>query len=214
MRFADFWYTANGTFTDLRDYAKEIAGDAGLTMTSEEAWRWLGQGGFINQNCSVEFGACGVHLAKQIVASFTNGDQPYGHIGMSHFVLNLDGAEREWAAEMRGGYIRRHRMYRRGSARLPMAGMFGWLAQFLRTERTLIEIRQEARRKATEGHIAPEAFSAFFLDVMTVLEALVQDGWVVGRAVEGELAVQPYRLDVRSMLHSNAEAEANQRIAV
>jgi hypothetical protein len=213
MRFADFWYTANGTFTDLRDYAKEIAGDAGLSMTSEEAWRWLGQGGFIDQNCSLNLGGYGIHLAKQLVASFTDGEQPYAYIGMSHFVLNLEGAEKDWAAEMRGGHIHRHRMYRRGSERLPMTGMVGWLAEFLRTERTLKDIHQEARRKAAEGKLPVESFYPFWIDVLTFLEALVQDRWVVGRTVEGEPAVQPYNLDIRSVLHANAEAEPGQRIA-
>ena len=48
IRFADFWYAANGQFTDLQEHCQQIAADAGLRMTADQAWAWLAQGGFTN----------------------------------------------------------------------------------------------------------------------------------------------------------------------
>jgi flavin-dependent dehydrogenase len=201
MRFADFWYTANGTFTDLRDYAKEIAGDAGLSMTSEEAWRWLGQGGFIERNSGLSVGGYGLQLAKQLVATFTSGDQFHEIVGMSHFKLNLEGAEKDWAASMRGGKISRHRMYRRGSKLLPIIGQMGWLAGLLKTERSLTDLLGIAQTFAIQSKIEKSDFPAFWAEIMTNLEALVGDGWVTGRTIADAQQVQPIRVDTSAAVH-------------
>ncbi len=50
IRFADFWYSANGVFTDLQAYTREIARDAGLDLTPEQAFQWLGTGGFTHDS--------------------------------------------------------------------------------------------------------------------------------------------------------------------
>src|SRR5262249_28260172 len=46
IRFADYWYAANGQFLDLRAHCQHIASDAGFQLSPESAWRWLAQGGF------------------------------------------------------------------------------------------------------------------------------------------------------------------------
>jgi flavin-dependent dehydrogenase len=48
IRFADYWYAANGQFTDLQEYSREIARDSGLNLSPEKAFQWLAQGGFTN----------------------------------------------------------------------------------------------------------------------------------------------------------------------
>ncbi len=48
IRFADYWYAANGQFSDLQKHCRDIAKDAGLKLTPEQAFRWLSQGGFTN----------------------------------------------------------------------------------------------------------------------------------------------------------------------
>jgi flavin-dependent dehydrogenase len=48
IRFADYWYSANARFTDLKEYCSVIAADSGLHLDAEEAFQWLGTGGFTN----------------------------------------------------------------------------------------------------------------------------------------------------------------------
>lgn len=209
MRFAEFWYTANGTFTDLREYAREIAEDAGLKMTSEEAWRWLGQGGFIERNSGVSVGGYDLQLAKQLVASFTAGEQFHEIVGKSHFALDVEGADRDWSAQMREGQITRRRMYRRNGKVLPMIGTIGWLTQYLKSERSLLEILGEARRRAMEAKVGEGDFPAFWEDVMTTLEAMLGDDWVVAQTVPGALPVQDIRLDFRAYVHDSSPTLAS-----
>jgi len=46
IQFADYWYSANGRFTDLKEYCSNIAKSAGLSLDADEAFRWLATGGF------------------------------------------------------------------------------------------------------------------------------------------------------------------------
>ena len=145
IRFADFWYTGNGVFSDLKDYAQQIATDAGLTMTSEAAWRWLAQGGFVERNGGTDIGLYGLLFTKEVLASFTGGDRHYEIAGKTHFVLDLTGAEKDWSAEMADGRITRRRMYRRDGRVLPMVDLLGWIAGQLKSERSAAELAAAAR---------------------------------------------------------------------
>ena len=49
IRFADFWYAGNGCFTDLKEFTTEIAKDAGLNLSANDAFQWLGTGGFVSE---------------------------------------------------------------------------------------------------------------------------------------------------------------------
>lgn len=46
IRFADFWYSFNGQFTDLEQITTDIAKDAGFKLNAADAFRWLSLGGF------------------------------------------------------------------------------------------------------------------------------------------------------------------------
>ncbi|MCA9298448.1 MAG: tryptophan 7-halogenase, partial [Phycisphaerales bacterium] len=47
IRFADFWYAGNGQFTDLESLTQAIANDAGIKLEPKDAFRWLSNGGFL-----------------------------------------------------------------------------------------------------------------------------------------------------------------------
>ena len=49
IRFADYWYSANEHFTELKEYCTEIAKDSGLTLDADAAFQWLGTGGFADE---------------------------------------------------------------------------------------------------------------------------------------------------------------------
>jgi hypothetical protein len=207
MRFADFWYTANGVFSDLKDHARQIALDAGLELTADKAWQWLGQGGFIERNSGTSIGGYGLFLGKQIISSFTGDEAHYEIVGKSHFLIDLDGAEKDWTGDMNGGRITRRRMYRRNGKLLPMIDVMGWLVNLLKTERTFEEIVLAARSFAIEQGETPSTFPNFWKDIMVALEAMIGDGWVKARSVEGARAVMPINMDFTDTVHANRDEE-------
>ena len=66
--------------------------DAGLSLSPDEAWRWLGTGGFIERGRGTDVGLYGLFFTKRIIASFTGADARYEVVGKSHFRLDLEGA--------------------------------------------------------------------------------------------------------------------------
>ncbi|MFX6819329.1 hypothetical protein ABTH35_20400, partial [Acinetobacter baumannii] len=78
IRFADYWYSANGQFTDLQEYCREIAAHAGLTLDAESAFRWLGTGGFTDEVSGVAFtGTYRVSAIKQFTGRFSGEESPW-----------------------------------------------------------------------------------------------------------------------------------------
>ncbi len=55
IRFAKYWYAANGCFTDLQDHCSSIAKSAGLRLTPKSSWQWLSQGGFATEFGGIAF---------------------------------------------------------------------------------------------------------------------------------------------------------------
>lgn len=208
IRFADFWYSANGVFSDLKDHARVMASDAGLEMTPDDAWRWLGQGGFIDRNSSTDVGLYGLFVTKEIISSFTGEAANYAIVGKSHFVLDLDGAEKDWTAELSAGRITRRRMYRRSGKLLPVVSVMGWLVGVLKEEKTIVQISVAARQYAMENRVPNAEFSALWANVLKSLEALVSDGWVKARTDPDSLALPPIEIDFSSVIHPNHDGAA------
>jgi len=205
VRFADFWYTANGVFSDLQDYAKEIAADAGLDMSAADAWRWLGQGGFIEHTSGTNLGGCGLLIAKEIVGAFTGEEAPYVIVGKTHFTSDLEGAEKDWMAEMRGGRITRRRLYRRDGKVLPMVGLPAFLIQLLRTERSYSELCRVPVPDLAMNNESIGDPTKVQIEVLKTMEALVSDGWVIARIEPGAEPFPPVTFDFSSVVHANRD---------
>jgi flavin-dependent dehydrogenase len=204
VRFADFWYTGNGVFSDLQDYARQIAADAGISMSAADAWRWLGQGGFIDHTSDANLGGYGLLIAKEIVGAFTGEVAPYAIVGKTHFRTNLDGVEKEWMAEMNGGRITRMRMYRRDGKVLPMVGITAFLAGLLKTERSYSELSRMSVPELSAGNTQVDPAKAQ-IEVLKTLEAMVSDGWVTARTAPGAEPFPAVNLDFSSVVHSNRD---------
>jgi flavin-dependent dehydrogenase len=205
IRFADFWYTANGVFSDLKDHAKQIAHEAGLEFTSDKAWQWLGQGGFIERDSGTSLGGVGLLVTKQIISSFTGDEQHYAIVGKSHFVLDITGAEKDWTGYMRDGKITRLRMFRRDGKLLPMVSMVGWLATFLKAERSFEELVKAAQSYAMEIGQGGERFSGFRAELFAALEGMVSDGWVKARTDPDAQALPQALPDISREVHPNRD---------
>lgn len=74
IRFADYWYSANGIFEVIRENCVNIAKESGLRFNPADAFRWLSNGG-LTEDYAGQAGVGGLDLAgvKQIMARFAGG---------------------------------------------------------------------------------------------------------------------------------------------
>jgi flavin-dependent dehydrogenase len=208
IRFADFWYTQNGVFTDLQEEAKRIAGDVGLKMSAQDAWRWLGTGGFIDHDHGgTGFSGFSVLATKEIAAAFTE-DRPHFEIeGKTHFALNLEGAQKAWGANHFNGRIERHRAYRRADKSLPYSGIYRVFIDAMKTgERTFEELCQiGVHWLVSQGMTDTTDMTRGWAQFMDVLESLAADGWVRARQVEGFAGTTIHLPEENSIMHPNRD---------
>ena len=136
IRFADYWYAANGQFTDLQEHSREIARDSGLNLSPEKAFQWLAQGGFTNDILGQAVIA-GFDLGsmKQVMQRFSKEEVPWLLSAYNMFQLDLVDADIEFVAVYSAGEINRIKCYVKNGQRLPVTGLYGLLIDILgRTE--------------------------------------------------------------------------------
>ena len=176
LQFADFWYTGNGLFSDLRENTSKIAQQAGLTLNAEQAFRWLSTGGFANDSYeSAQIGTWDVAAMKQLAKRFT-GDEIDWRIGENNvFELDMEGAELDYVPLLHHGTIDKARCYRRGGKVLPNFGDFRAVISALRKESYIGGIIREVRNYFGERGLDVAVMEAA---AMKTLEAMVTEGWV------------------------------------
>ncbi|MEZ6243580.1 MAG: NAD(P)/FAD-dependent oxidoreductase [Phycisphaerales bacterium] len=176
IRFAEFWYSANGQFTDIQEHCQKIAKECGLKMNPGQAWRWLSQGGFtqgVLESASV--GGFDVASTKQLLELFDSKGRKTKYVidGTNVFKLNLRNAQKKMLASMKDGRIEPVECYERGHSRLPMTGAWGRVTQALQATsdaETLIKLLVETVAPSQRGEAQNAAIQA--------LEVMAQDGWV------------------------------------
>ncbi len=180
-------------------------------MTSEEAWTWLGQGGFIDPGGSTDIGFFGLLGTKELITTFTGQEQYYAIEGKTHFRLDLGGAEKDWVADLADGKITRHRAYRRGAKVLPLVKSVGWLARTLKEERSFADIKRATNDQALMNSMTKEQYHFFWSQCIKSLEALVSYGWAVARTEPGADACPRFQADLAQSIHPNRDvAQTNQ----
>jgi len=181
VRFAQYWYTANTQFDEMKEFTAVLAKDAGLSLDPEKAWAWLAQGGFIGEDGVVGMGECDLGQMKGITTSF--GDQ----LGAStldtsnEFELNLNGATLEKRARYAGGQIFDVPTYVRGDRRLPLVERFSfWVSVLQQTNHWPGMLK--SIHEATD-HLKQDKYRFWgaVRDLVDSLEAMVGDGWVTAR---------------------------------
>jgi flavin-dependent dehydrogenase len=198
IRFADYWYTANGHFSELKEFVTEIAKDAGLELTPNEAFQWLGTGGFINDDWRVaRVATFALGATKQLTQFFGDGDSTWEISKYSHFKSDLSGAETETVPAFHNGQILVKQTMRRGEEVLPLAGMYQKLAEFLQSERTAEEVRSYLSVTCPSP--------ATYTNGLEVLEAMTLSGWVLGRARSGHSNFCVSTPDESEVLHLNKD---------
>ncbi len=179
IRFADFWYTANVQFTELEEFTREIAEDAGLSLSAKDAWQWLGTGGFINVDLSFTgFGGYDIHTTRKIVSQFTAQDVDHPLVRNNMFQLNLAGAQETFKPGYHRGKIYKQKaLVRRGKMLMLTPPVALTLNGLSKAQHVLEIIGHMTASVSTTWPVAPETQVDL---AMQTLEAMVADGWVTG----------------------------------
>ena len=177
IRFADYWYSANAKFTDLKEYCSEIARDSGLTLEPDAAFQWLGNGGFSEEISGLPFaGTYRVGATKAVLDKFSGKTGSWAFQTNNVFDLILDGADLGQVAIYDEGRVLRVPCYLRDAKTLPLFGYYGLVFEALQKER---EIRCLSERIGFQARAAGHSLGAELAQItMEVLEAMVTEGWV------------------------------------
>ncbi|HEY3780277.1 MAG TPA: NAD(P)/FAD-dependent oxidoreductase [Fimbriimonadaceae bacterium] len=177
ISFADYWYTANAQFTDLREFTAELARANGLELTPEKAWQWLAQGGFIDEDLTV--GAGGWNLTSLRNSGGFLIDVATGSPleEMNILQLDLQEATRKDNVAYGDGRVVKSECYVRNGKTLPLRGQFGVLVKVLEQENRLPKIIEMMAAMAKERAHEPAAM-AFLGKVPEALEGMIRDGWI------------------------------------
>ena len=184
IRFADYWYTANAHFSELKEFTSKIAADAGLELDAESAFLWLGTGGFVDEDMFVGgFGSFSFGALHEINRWFLDDKIQTAYGGFNAFDLNFEGAQQIKMPNYEKGRVNSVKGYIRDGKVLPLSGMIGRLVRALRVESRIMPALKELA-----AHLRADGldFNREVIDkAMETLEALVRDGWVIGRLVPG-----------------------------
>lgn len=177
IRFADYWYSSNTQFTELKEYTSKIAEEAGLTLTPDEAWRWLGQGGFINDDFTASVAGLALPLLHEIGEFMGATDRNLKVARTNSFQPTLEGAVEEVRADYKGGRVTQIRCLVRNSKVWPLAGRCGLWHEWLTGPKLSVSDLILELRCAAERENPRDQAGEIYLMVIS-LEALISDGWI------------------------------------
>ncbi|MFG0259705.1 MAG: hypothetical protein ACF8LK_05055, partial [Phycisphaerales bacterium JB041] len=209
-RFADYWYCANGQFTDLEDLTAEIAKEAGLDMSPKQAFRWLSLGGFAHEDFSFPgLGGLDLLAVKEVTKVFSGeGEDRSGwEINKYNtFRLDLSGTKKQQMPVYTQGKIMQAECYVRDGRWLPNVGLYGVLVSLLRKHNDLGSIRNGLEAAARKQSARSGQGSGFFVTQgVSTLETMLVEGWVKG-SVDSKRKTMVYKPIVESNFHKNSDA--------
>jgi flavin-dependent dehydrogenase len=180
IHFADYWYSANGHFTELKEYCAEIARDAGVDLEPEAAFRWLGTGGFASDRLGVAHsGQFRIGALKRHIQEMT-GEVPNWQIStLNKFTFDVEGATRGKVGAYRDGQISPVDCFTRGTHMLPRYQFFGAMIAALEHESEFPYLMERYFLEGQRLGMGGDSVNHFFAGLET-LEAMIAEGWVKG----------------------------------
>lgn len=206
IRFADFWYSANGNFTDLQNYTQEIARDAGLDLDPKKAFQWLGTGGFTHDNLG-QVGIGGLDLAGvlQTAQRMVGGHAEFEAARYNRFYLNTRGARVINIPLYKDGGIQPVKTFVRGPRRLPLCGAFSAVYEAIKRGSDLVgHILPTLQALGVQSGARMEPQRVVY-HLMQALELMVKDGWVRGERDPRLPSVDLSVPDEGESIHTNRE---------
>jgi flavin-dependent dehydrogenase len=177
IRFADYWYSANTHFSDLKEYTREIARDVGLDLSADKAFQWLGTGGFIEEDMEAPgLATLGLSALHQVTQRLSQAPPATAIKGFNGFEANLEGAEKIFLARYDRGRVHKTPALLRNRKQLPLGGQFGMILDLLKVSRRAdVLITNIARSFAARG-MQYEKGTHWL--VLQSLDALARDEWI------------------------------------
>lgn len=182
IRFGQYWYSANGCFTDLQDHCRRIASEAGLQLDPKKAWAWLAQGGFISESLGLpSFGSFDIASAKQVLGRFdAQGDRKLVSrvSGSNVFKLHTRGATKGIVGHLSEGRIRRVEAWTRGESMLPLIGVYGAVVQVLEQTSDAREMISAFASIARSSGVSPDRLNQQVSIYLQALDVMIEQYWV------------------------------------
>lgn len=178
VRFADYWYTANAQFKDLKEFTTQIAADNGYQMTPEESWRWLAQGGFINDTANVGAAGFGIDQMRAMHHLMMDHEAENVLAKTNVFKLKLEGAAWEQRPDYKEGAVHKFDCYSRNGKVLPLVGALWLLVDMLERSSKITDIVQMIAKVGQENSGKVDFMENVLLAIPNALEGMIADGWV------------------------------------
>jgi flavin-dependent dehydrogenase len=206
IKFADYWYTANTHFTDLKEFTRVIATEAGLDLTAEEAFQWLGTGGFLEDDTGRPgFAFFSLGTVKRVAGKLSAGEVSFSINGYNGFLLKLRGGELFNTPYYDKGEVLLLDAIRLDGKILPLSGLYGLVVKGLKASARFVDLLAYVKNTVTEngGLYSPEIYSG----VLNTLEAMARDGWVKPiRLSDGSACVQYGDADTKDLVLSSEDS--------
>ena len=185
IKFADYWYSANGHFSDLQAYTSQIAAEAGLSLNPKEAFQWLGTGGFVSDDLtSPVVGSYRLGAVKSAMQVLSGIPATWELNQWNNFTLNLEGAVVEYVPYCADGSISKVKCYKRGKSLLPMIGIYRMVFRALNRASDAAALVKELKMIITSTKEITEPYNAF-LGALDALEGMIVEGWLNTSIKEG-----------------------------
>jgi flavin-dependent dehydrogenase len=176
IRFADYWYTANGQFEDLKEYTREIAKVNGLDLSANDAWRWLASGGFIDDDFAPGAATFNINGIRDLTEYLDPVKREHPFNTKNVFKLNLEGAEFTYRSRYEHGRVVKYECFERDGKILPMAGAYEVVVDVLQADSRIMEIAQHLR--GILGQIPPPMAKRLKREFPIYLWAMLESGWI------------------------------------
>ena len=176
-------------------------------MTPEAAWRWLAQGGFAHDGLGQPTTETDDPPSlKQVLWKLTDTKREWSLDTLNVLTLNLDNVDQEVLPIFMEGKVVREAHWVRGQDRLILTGHFKMLAEVLARESDLSKIVERIKRYCADGG---DGQQPSLRQVMESLEAMINEGWVVGSCDTNKPCLALGRLEHEDQVHWD-ESDANE----
>lgn len=191
IKFAEYWYSANGCFTDLQEHCSEIANEAGLRLSPEAAFRWLSNGGIDDEFGNGATGGLSVSGIRGI--QWRLGHDSEAPIknnvdGKTHFKLRINGAEKIELPHLENGRIEKIPAYVRNDQTLVLAGGYRLAFEALQVSPLAADFMNYVKGEASK--VRGAEFRQFFEVAVQCLELMIVNGWVKTSQQHGKPALR------------------------
>jgi hypothetical protein len=181
MAFADYWYSANACFTDLKEYCSEIARNSGLVLDAESAFQWLGTGGFAHDDLGAASNAhCRISSLRYNIDQMAGYHTKWGIEQNNLFELDSTRTAEVMVGSHANGKIKPVKCLKRDEAILPLHLAYGAMVEALKRESEIQPLLERFVFEFKKHGVVPQFDACFWIGCET-LEAMLSENWVVGR---------------------------------